>query len=387
MSNVIVIGAGIAGLTVAREIHRLQPDLLVTVVTQDDGHLYPKPQLSTSMRLKKTPDQLIQLQADQLRAEGIAILAGRQVTALRPSARQIVLSDGTVMAYGDLVLATGAFPFVPPMAGDSEAVLTVNNLADYRRFREALRPGEPVLIVGGGLIGIEFTADLLSAGHTVHVVDPGTGPLPRLLPPMAGQLLAEALTRHGAVFHWGETVSGLRRTDDGWEATLSGGDTVTAGTVLSAVGLRPNVALAEAAGLPVDRGIQVNERLQVAEHVYAVGDCAVMPGGLYLPFIKPTQEQARHIARAIATGEDRPFQMQNYSIVVKVPQWPIMSTTPTPTETGVWDESATATGSRSVLRTASGDLQRVVLTGDQVMQMGEWLPLAPSLLATEPVAT
>jgi rubredoxin-NAD+ reductase len=373
--SVVIIGAGLAGLGVARELRALRPDLAVTVVTADDGHQYPKPQLSTSLRTGKQPDELVTRRAEAFVADGITLVTRSPVTRIDTAKHQVELADGSRLDYEDLVIATGARPFVPPLEGDADKVLTVNHLDDYRRFRAQLVPDAPVLVVGGGLIGIEFTADLLSQGHPVSVVDPGAGPLPRLLPPGAASLLSAALARAGARFYWERTLGRL----EGRHATLSDGTQLEVATVLSAVGLRPEVGLAQAAGLPVGRSIRVDGFLRAAPNIYALGDCAELPGGVYLPFIKPIGEQARYVARAIAGQADEPFRPTNYAIAVKVPQWATGSTTPLPVEAGSWDEQVADDGSLSLLHTPQGKLLRVVATGARHAELRDWLPRVPAL--------
>lgn len=382
MDRIVIVGAGLGGLTVARELRALAPELAITLVTQDDGHQYPKPMLSTALRLGKRPDDLIRARAEELAALGIEVLARRSVVKLDAAERTLALDDGTTLAYRDLVLATGASPFVPDFEGDRDLALTVNHLDDYRRFRDRLHAEAPVLLIGGGLIGIEFASDLLASGHQVHVVDPGPGPLPRLLPPQAGALVTAALEKAGGVFHWGRTLVSLERTGPRtMRATLSDGIALDVGTVLSAVGLRPNAQLAKDAGLPVSRGVRVDERLKAADHVYALGDCAEFESGLYLPFIKPIGEQARHIARALASGEDAPFAMANYTITAKVAQWAVATTTPIAGEAGTWDETVHERGSLSCLLDGEGRLLRVVATGSETPSLASWIKEVPSLSA------
>lgn len=378
--RVLVVGAGAAGLGVARELRAKLPDVAVTVVTRDDGHQYPKPQLSASLRTGKQPDQLIAVRAEALAERGIEMVTGVGVTRLDVGTCQAFLEDGRVLAYDDLVLAVGASPIVPPMEGLADVAMTVNHLDDYRRFRERLVPDAPVLVIGGGLIGIEFAADLTSQGHAVHVVDPGPGPLPRLLPPGAAGLLARALADAGVTCHWGRTVKRIDAHETGYRATLSDGTTLAAATVLSAVGLRPDTRLAREAGLPVGRGILVDDRLRAAPRHYALGDCVELPNGVYLPFIKPIGEQARYIARAIAGEAQGAFPLGNYVVIVKVPFWPISSTTPLPNEAGSWHEEVSETGSLSRLVAADGTLLRVVGTGDRSATAREMLDQVPPIM-------
>lgn len=380
MTRALILGAGLAGLTVARELATQAPGMAVTVVTQDDGHQYPKPQLSASLRLGKAPDDLIIQRAEAIAKRGIEVVARTRATAIDPDRRVVTLHDGRELAYDHLVLALGASPWVPPMAGAAGGhVLTVNHLDDYRRFRERLAPGRPVLIIGAGLIGIEFATDLTMAGYEVSVVDPGTSALPRLLPPGAAGMVVRALEQKGVRFHWQRQVASLDGAPGDFVATLSDGTVLQAGTVLSAVGLRPHVELARAAGLPTNRGVLVDAAMRVAPGIYAVGDCAELPGGVYLPFIRPIGDAAKHVARAIAGGTDGPMPLPNYAVTVKVPLWPVASTTPLPNEQGTWEEALTPDGSLSRLVGTDGTLLRVVATGDRAPELSRWLSEVPAL--------
>jgi rubredoxin-NAD+ reductase len=273
------------------------------------------------------------------------------------------------------------------MQGLADAAMTVNHLDDYRRFRDRLVASAPVLVIGGGLIGIEFAADLSSQGHEVHVVDPGPGALPRLLPPGAARLLERALADAGVKTYWNRTVGRIDAHAGGYRATLSDGNTIDAATVLSAVGLRPNTALAAAAGLAVGRGIRVNGALRAAPHHYALGDCVELPGGILLPFIKPIGEQARYIARTLAGEPQGDYVPGNYAIHVKVPFWPVASTSPLPDEAGTWHEETTEAGSLARLVAADETVLRVVATGDRTPELRGWLGQVPTLAGLPLAAT
>lgn len=385
MSRIIIVGAGHAGLTVAKELLTLRPGTALSVVTADDGHQYPKPQLSTSLRLGKQPDALIVQRAEALAQRGMEMIPRTRVTGIHADEKRLRLHDGRTLDYDRLVLAIGASPFIPPMEGSTEHVLTINHLDDYRRFRNRLVPDRPVVIIGGGLIGMEFAADLTSVGYRVHVVDPGAAALPRLLPPVAAAALTDALSRQGVTFHWQRSVSRLEGGPGEFRATLSDGSVLSSGTVLSAVGLRPSLDLARAAGLPTARGILVDEHMRAAPDVYAVGDCVELPGELYLPFIKPITDTGKYVARRLAGKTEAPIALPNYAIAVKVPQWPVASSMPLPGEHGTWEESRDDEGTFSRLISPEGVVLRLVATGNRAPEVANHLahlpPFRPSSAA------
>ncbi|MCZ7654666.1 MAG: FAD-dependent oxidoreductase [Rhodocyclaceae bacterium] len=196
------------------------------------------------------------------------------------------------MPYSRLVLALGADPIRLALAGDAaDAVLSVNDLADYARFREALKEARGVAILGAGLIGCEFANDLAAAGHAVTVLDPAAWPLASLLPQPAGEALLSPLAALGVSWRLGRAVKAVDRDGSGFRLTLDNGDRVDADLVLSAVGLRPRIALAKEAGLAVNRGILADALLRTSDaDIFALGDCAEIEGQVrptYCPSCTP----------------------------------------------------------------------------------------------------
>ena len=187
MSHVVVLGSGLAGYTLVRELRKLNRELSVTLITRDSGDYYAKPMLSNSLAHGKEAGSLILGTADELAAQlNMTVLAGCEVHAIDRANKRLDTSAGIVV-YDNLVLALGADPIRIPLQGDAaDAVLSVNDLSDYAHFRECLAAAKSIAIMGAGLIGCEFANDLAAAGYAVSVVDPGLYPLSGLLPEPAG---------------------------------------------------------------------------------------------------------------------------------------------------------------------------------------------------------
>lgn len=343
----VIIGAGLAGWTTAREFRKLAPEAPITLVTADGGDFYAKPSLSNAYGQKRSPAQLVSTPAAQMaQTLQVTLLAHQQVQALDTAAQTLTL-NGQTLAYSQLVLATGARPTRLPLAGDgADAVWSINSLDDFTAFHAALgiQPGESapdktVLILGAGLIGCEFANDLLQAGVHVHVVDPAARPLSLLVPAEAGEQLREALQAQGAQWHLGTTVGRVdRRAEGGFTAQLADGSTVQADQVLSAVGLRADTSLAAAAGLQCERGIVVNDLLQTsAPHVYALGDGAqyASAGQRTLPYVMPIMNAARALAATLA-GTPTPLVFPLMPVSVKTPALPMVVAAPHPAQAGAW---------------------------------------------------
>src|SRR5699024_8443644 len=175
---IVVIGSGLSGYTVIRELRQHDADCPVTLITGDSGEPYYKPSLSNSLAKYQKPGDLIQKSAEDKAAElGITILTHCHVTAIDPTVRVVKTSQGDV-AYRKLVLATGAKQrLILPQGADPEWINTVNTLDDYERWYSQLGlDTKKVLLIGAGLIGCEFADDLISRGIGVELVDPAQWP-------------------------------------------------------------------------------------------------------------------------------------------------------------------------------------------------------------------
>jgi len=346
-SALVIVGSGLAAWTLAREVRKLDAQRPLVLVTRDDGGFYSKPVLSNALASGRSPQSLVtNAGAAAAEAIGATLLDHREAVAIDVGLQRLALDDRTV-DYEQLVLAVGADPIRLPLAGAPEviaqAVFSVNDLADYARFRAALPPRARVAVLGAGLIGCEFANDLILGGHQVAAVDPAPQPLGRLVPAPIGRALEDALTGAGVVFHLGTTAQSIERQGEAYELRLANGAVLTVDLVLSAVGLRPRTQLAGAAGLVVDRGIVVDETLQTsASAVYAVGDCAQVHGQV-LPYVMPLMVGARALAKTL-TGARTPVRYPVMPVVVKTPLLPVTVVAPAAASEAQWHAVANAEG-------------------------------------------
>jgi rubredoxin-NAD+ reductase len=381
MNRIIIIGTGLAGYTVAREFRKLDKETPLAIITSDDGRFYSKPMLSNALASGRSPDSLATSDAAQMATQLNATIVNHAwVTAIDTEQRTVTVNN-EVLNYGKLVLALGADPFKSSLKGDAaNEVISVNDLHDYARFHAALQGSKRVAIMGAGLIGCEFANDLISAGYTVDVIDPGQHPLGRLLPKAAGEGLQQALQLMGVGWHFGNKVDAINRGQGGYHLSLSDDTALEADVVLSAIGLKPRVGLAQAAGIKVNRGIIVDRILMTsATDIYALGDCAEV-GGMVLPFVLPLMNAARALAKTLS-GTPTTVSYPAMPVIIKTPAYPIvLSSSPLHTNYE-WQTSICQEG---VLRghyyDESKQLQGFVLTGKATGEKASLLLTVPAWL-------
>ncbi len=360
---IVVLGAGLAGITVIRELRKLDGQVPIALVTADDGAFYSKPMLSNALAAGKTPAQLAMTQREALAAQLKAdIRAHTRVSAIRPS-DNVMETDHGPIGYAKLVLAVGAQPIRLPLSGSGAAeVLSVNTLADYAVFREKLAGRHSVAILGAGLIGCEFADDLRAIGIEVRVFDVAPQPLGRLLPARTAAFFRQRLEAAGVVFHLATNVRRVEKVGETYRLTDEVGREFQADLVLSAVGLKPESGLARAAGLTVNRGIVVDARLATSSaDIYAVGDCAEV-NGLTLPFVMPIMQQARALARTLV-GTVTSVSYPAMPVVVKTPACPSVVCPPPAGAAGQWREDAKTDGVRAVFEDMTGQPLGFALVG------------------------
>ncbi|HUX90646.1 MAG TPA: FAD-dependent oxidoreductase [Gallionellaceae bacterium] len=376
---VVIIGSGLAGYTVAREFRKLDTETPVIILSEDHGGFYSKPMLSNAFAQKKSADSLLMKDAAKMAAEvKIEVRPNSKVNAIDPLRKQLTVS-GEVLPYSKLVLALGADPIRLPVQGDgADAVLSVNDLDDYRRFREAVEGKTDVVILGAGLIGCEFANDLVGAGYNVHVIDLAPQLLGRLLPAESAAFIQRKLEAEGVVFHLGTTTQKIEQAGEQLSLALANGENISADVVLSAVGLRPRTALAAAAGIKINRGIVVNGLLQTNfEDIYALGDCAEVEGRV-LPFVMPIMHAARALA-PILTGNSMPVHYPAMPVAVKTPACPTVVSPPEPGAQGEWKVEGNIDGVKAVFHHTNGQLLGFALMGSAVNEKAALTQQLPSL--------
>jgi len=302
------------------------------------------------------------------------LAAGRPGTFILESAQP----DGTRSRFSFVGVRSRATLTID---GDGAAdVLSVNDLDDFARWNERLVDARRVVLLGGGLIGCEFANDLLSRDVRPTVVDLADRPLGRLLPPEAAAFFQDQLEAAGVVFRLDARVTAVQKNDGCYRVRVADGSTLNADVVLSAVGLRPRTALAEAAGCRVARGIVTDRRLETSvPGVYAVGDCAEVDG-LNLPFVMPILHQARALA-ATLTGTPTVVQYPVMPVLVKTPACPTVVCPPPAEAEGQWRVEGDGDGLAALFEGEDGQLLGFALVGKATARRQELAARVPRPLS------
>ncbi len=279
--QLIIVGAGVAGVVAAERARETSPDVQVTMVAKEPGLPYYRLNLTRLLAGEVTKDELPLHDEAWFRERHIEIVRGDCVSVDR-EAREIALRDGTRLGYDRLVLANGSHPFVPPIPGATrEGVRAFRTLEDTEKLLSWAGPERRCVVIGGGVLGLEAAGALRKHGCHVTVIEGFGWLLPRQLAEPAGRMLERHLQGLGVEIVCQARVKDLAGDEAVRAVKLEDGREMPADFVVLAAGVRPNSYLARQCGLEVDKGIVVNDRLETSDPaVYAVGDLAEHRGQL-----------------------------------------------------------------------------------------------------------
>ncbi len=388
--SIVIIGAGHAGLTLAREIRVNCKATPITIISRDAIRGYYKPNLSKALSMEKTPDQLVMKSAETI-AQDLDVKLLSHVTVIDIDAEHKELrglfnntEESSVMtiSYHSLVLATGASPIRIPIERDATTeLLSINNLEDYEVFRERIQQKKKILIIGAGFVGCELASDLASNGYDVDIVDLCEWPLQRAMPEVMGTEIKKAMAEQGVTWHLGKSLTSVKTDQEsGKTAYLSDGTSIHTDAIVSAVGLVPNTRLASNAGVRVQRGIEVDALSQTSQtDVYALGDC-VEYKGVTLPFIMPATHAAKALAKTL-TGTDTELTLPALPVAVKISACPTVVCPPL-NKKGIWQVQGAGMNLEAHFINEEGVMSGFSLTGQCITKKNqlaaECLPALPA---------
>lgn len=328
-AGTVVVGAGIAGVSAVAGMRSAGYDGEILLIGDEPELPYRRPPVSKEIiRGDKTPDQ-IRIRPETWYADNaVELLTGARVTAIDPAAGKVTLAEGPTVAFDQLLLATGGTARAMGDAGH-----TLRTLADVPKFQSRLTPGQHLIVVGAGLIGSEIAASARGLGCDVTLLETAHLPLPRLLPPLLGQMYVDLHKGHGTELHTSVTVESI--VDEGGETVVRAADgrTWSAPVVVVAIGMDPATGLADAAGIEVADGIVVDASGRTSmPGIFAAGDVANMPNGVLggrhrVEHWQNAQNHGTAVGKAMA-GADSTFVevpwcwSDQYGINLQVTGWP-----------------------------------------------------------------
>jgi rubredoxin-NAD+ reductase len=374
--EIVIIGSGLAGYGVVRELRKLDADVSITLVTQDDGAFYSKPRLSNHLSSGRATESLVNMTGAMMSEKNdFKLLAHHQVESINPEKHLLRTNQGDI-SFGKLVLAMGASPRQPSYSNDSDRVHAVNHLKDYLKFQEHLSESSRILIYGGGLVACEFANDLAVSGHQVHLIARGTSLLDPLVGSVTSDQLVKALQRVGVHVCLNNDIVSVQEQTGGFvEVELKRGGHAVADVVLNAIGLVPHPLL-KSIGLESGKGLLVNDNLQTSHpDIYALGDIAQYSGG-WLPFVMPITHAAKFCAASLL-GKDGVLSFPPMPIAVKTTSYPMVIGSTTLSDL-VHTYEVSEIGSVEEWSDDDGGLRGFVLGGDRCAEKAafikRWVP-------------
>jgi NADPH-dependent 2,4-dienoyl-CoA reductase/sulfur reductase-like enzyme len=272
----VIVGGGAAGFAAAEMMRRRGFAGPITMLSDDAAAPVDRPNLSKDYLAGSAPEDWVPLRGDDwYKDNNVTLKLKTEVTALDTRAKELTLGDGSKTKFDRLLLATGAEPVKLDIPGIGQKhVHTLRSLADCRAIIAQTKSAKRAVVIGASFIGLETAAALRTRGIEVHVVAPEKRPLERVFGPQLGDFIRALHEGHGVKFHLENSVTAIGADN----VTLKDGGTLDADLVVVGVGVRPRIALAENAGLAIDRGVSVNQYLETsAPDIFAAGDIARWP--------------------------------------------------------------------------------------------------------------
>ena len=282
IKKLVILGAGIAGITAAEEARRQAADVEITLVSREMNLPYYRLNLTRFLAGEVAEENLLIHSREWFKSRNIVTLCDEAQTIDRET-RKVALRDGEALEYDRLIMANGAHPFIPSFPGaQRDGVMVLRTLEHARRIISSLRPGCRAVCIGGGLLGLETAWALKRRGAEVTVLEGFNWLLPRQLPSAAAQLLSKHLQEQQMSIKCGVQVQELTGDEAVRGVLLEDGSEIPADLVILATGVRPNSHLARQCGLKVKQGVAVNDQLFTSdENILAAGDVSEHQGKVY----------------------------------------------------------------------------------------------------------
>ena len=311
----VIIGAGPAAVAAAEKLRVLDEDGQITMVGSQPQQPYSRMAIPYYLTGKiEESGTYLRRSPNHFESHRIELVHG-EVTTVDAAGHKVMLNDGSAIDYDKLLIATGAEPIIPPVAGmDDPRVQQCWHLEDAERIIELAKPGARAVQVGAGFIGCIILESWVLREVDLTVVEMGPRMVPRMLGEKAGDLLKTWCESKGVTVHTGTTVESIESTQNELNVVLKNGESCPADVVIVSTGVKPNVGFLQGLDIKIDQGIEVDEFMQTSiTDVYAAGDCAqgldFSTGETAVHAVQPTAtEHGRVAATNMATGNSLPYK-------------------------------------------------------------------------------
>lgn len=293
-----IIGNGVTAVTATREIARMDPSVKIDIFTDERHAYYPRPRLIDFIAGRASEKDIIQYDQDWYEKHGADLHRSEAAVRVDPQTRSIFCHSSTHSGYDAVLVGVGSYPFVPPIQGmDKQGVYVLRTLDDAITVRDRVSASGQVIVVGGGILGVELAAAVKDSGHEPIVVTNIDTLLPAQLDRNASDLLMKRLEKMGIRVLLNFTCKQVMGTNHASGVMSTSGETIAGDMVVGATGVKPNVELAKATGIGIGKGIIVDERMQTSvPGVFAAGDCVEWKG-MYYGIIPVALDTAKIAAR------------------------------------------------------------------------------------------
>lgn len=315
MKKILIIGTGIAGLTAAQTIRKEDADSSITMIGDEKFMPYKRIKLSKALDKDMTEAELLVKDLDWYRENKIDVVTGKSAKRIDSAAKKVELSDGSSADYDALVIATGSRAFVPPIKGvDKKGVFTLRNLDDSWAIREYAKDAKNVLIIGGGILGLENAFSLSKQGKHVTVLELGQSLMPRQLDQKAAEIITGSMKSRDADILFGVNVEEILGGDKVEGFRTSDSAVHDCDMVILSTGVRANLDLCEGSGIECNRGVVVDENMRTSvDGVYAAGDVIELNGRGYGQWI--TALAQGKVAGENILGKDSKFASDTVGVM------------------------------------------------------------------------
>lgn len=359
--QLVLVGNGMAGVRAIEEILRVSKDEFeITIFGAEPHPNYNRILLSKVLQGDTDIKDITLNDWDWYKENNIQLHTGETVIKVDQDSKTVITDADRIQPYDELILATGSVPFILPIPGaDKKGVTAFRDIKDTDTMLAASKQYKKAAVIGGGLLGLEAARGLLNLGMDVSVIHLSPYLMERQLDPTAGRLLQNELEKQGMTFLLEKQTEEIVGTDRVEGVRFKDGTSIEADLVVMAVGIRPNTQLGAESGIPVNRGIIVNDYMQTEiPHIYAVGECAEHRGIAY-GLVAPLYEQAKVLAKHICGIETKPYEGSVLSTQLKVSGVEVFSA-------GDFNESEEKKAIK-VFDEQDGIYKKIVLRGNQIV--------------------